>query len=153
MDFYAEAQERMNEMGLTHDKTILVVAYEDELQKKKIDQKWDILDFPLLGIIANRPLILSGNPGRGKTYPAEKIAEFCFGSDEVCYIRASADMSSDLFIDFSTGDLADGKKLSETMSLKDDLKRIFLIIDEPNRAPEILKNSFLEPLEGDINLN
>ncbi|MHA1300996.1 MAG: AAA family ATPase, partial [Candidatus Helarchaeota archaeon] len=111
-----------------------------------------LVDCLLIGAITQSSVLLSGSSGSGKTFLAELILSFLFGTDGYTRKNITPDMNEQDFMDIDFGAIKEGKKLKESMIADDLFKQPSLIIDEANRAPPIIQNRLMQILENNIDL-
>ena len=102
--------------------------------------QFSLTDIVLIAAIDSTNILLWGSSGTGKTYLAELIAGFLFGSEGYTRKNITPDMNEQDFMDIDFGAIKAGKKLKEAMLADDLFSRSCLIIDEANRAPPVIQN-------------
>ncbi len=114
--------------------------------------QFSLTDIVLIAAMTQANILLWGSSGTGKTYLAELIAGFLFGSEGYTRKNITPDMNEQDFMDIDFGAIKAGKKLKEAMLADDLFSRSCLIIDEANRAPPVIQNRLMQILENNIDL-
>jgi dynein-related subfamily AAA family protein len=114
--------------------------------------EFTIDDILLIAAITQSNILLSGSSGSGKTYLAEIVSRFLFGTNGFTRKNITPDMNEQDFMDIDFGAIKEGKKLKDAMQADDLFKKPCLIIDEANRAPPIIQNRLMQILENNIDL-
>jgi hypothetical protein len=100
----------------------------------------DIKDILLVGALAGVDSLLTGRTGAGKTHLAKMVMTALFGRDGYFSKTVTPGMSTSDFLDIDFGAIQrDGKSLREAMRAVEITKRPGVILNEPNRAPELVQ--------------
>ena len=144
-----ELQQELNEYisGLYYNSQPVIT-----LSTPKGPIQFSLSDIVLIAAMTQANILLWGSSGTGKTYLAELIAGFLFGSEGYTRKDITPDMNEQDFMDIDFGAIKAGKKLKEAMLADDLFNRSCLIIDEANRAPPVIQNRLMQILENNIDL-
>ena len=100
----------------------------------------DIKDILLVGALSGVDSLLTGRTGAGKTHLAKMVMTALFGKDGYFSKTVTPGMSTSDFLDIDFGAIQrDGKTLREAMRAVEMTKRAGVILNEPNRAPELVQ--------------
>jgi hypothetical protein len=100
----------------------------------------DIKDILLVGALSGVDSLLTGRTGAGKTHLAKMIMTALFGRSGYFSKTVTPGMSTSDFLDIDFGAIQrDGKSLREAMRAVEMTKRPGVILNEPNRAPELVQ--------------
>jgi hypothetical protein len=100
----------------------------------------DIKDILLVGALSGVDSLLTGRTGAGKTHLAKMVMTALFGRNGYFGKTVTPGMSTSDFLDIDFGAIQrDGKSLREAMRAVEMTKRPGVILNEPNRAPELVQ--------------
>jgi len=100
----------------------------------------DIKDILLVGALADVDSLLTGRTGAGKTHLAKMVMTALFGHSGYFSKTVTPGMSTSDFLDIDFGAIQrEGKSLREAMRAVEMTKRPGVILNEPNRAPELVQ--------------